>query len=304
MQYCDVVIHPNADIFGCEEILKIFPPVRERINLSGDMWVGRLDSAIAKAVMDTCEPQTLGITSPVRQFAQLYSFVRELPYCDMYRFDSENLLTSAVAISRLIHPTSTGLAYAARIAYEADRVKQIFPAQVSGISKDVFLSPNRTRNWLVETEANILGELIPTISALLPPRIHNAFWHHEYASRTYYLDHRWTLVCTGLEALVHTDRLQNTSQFTRRVPKLASELGVNISEAEASEAYDLRSRLSHGVSFLSTASSHTATSTVQLQLYDRLEDALRLAVLKGMREKDFQAVFADDDQIRKRWPIK
>jgi hypothetical protein len=303
MQYCDVVIHPNADIFGREELVKAFPPIKERINLSDDMWLGRLDGAIVKAVMDTCEPRTFGIISPVRQFAQLYSFVRELPYGDMYRFDNENLLTSAVAVSRLIHPTSTGLTYAARIAYEPDGVKQIFPAQVSGISKDVFLSPNRTRNWLIKAEAKILGELVPTISAFLPPRLHNALWHHEYALRTYYLDHRWTLVCTGLEALVHTDRLQNTSQFTRRIPKLASELGVSISEAEAREAYDLRSRLSHGVSFLSTAASHAATSEAQLKLYDRLEDALRLAVLRGMREKDFQAVFADDDQIRRRWPI-
>ena len=209
---------------------------------------------------------------------------------------------ATVAISRLIHPTSTGFAYAARIGYEPEGVKHVYPAQIRGISVDAFLSPARTRDWLTETEAKALCELVPFPLLRLPPRVHNALWHHEYAVRTYYLDHRWTLVCTGLEALVHTDTVMNTAQFTRRVPKLASELGISLSEADANDAYDLRCRLAHGVSFLSTATSQGA-STSQIQLYDRLEDTLRLAVLQGTRGKSFGDIFRNDDQIRDRWPI-
>jgi hypothetical protein len=65
---------------------------------------------------------------------------------------------------------------------------------------------------------------------------------------------------------------------------VAAELGVNISEAEAVDGYDLRSRLAHGVSFLSTGAGQGPTA-YQLQLYDRLEDTLRSAVLRGILEK-------------------
>ncbi len=302
MQYRDVVLHTNAGIFGKEEEWKKSPPVQQRVELSEHIWMGRLEPDAAKAVMDTCEPRVFGTPPPIRQFAQLYSFVRELPgYADIYRWDHDHELTAIVTLSRLIHPTFVGFVYAARLGYEPSGVKEIFPAQIIGISKEAFLSPSRTRDWLTDAEAHLLRELVPTLKQELPRRVHNALWHHEYAARTYYLDHRWTLVCTGLEALVHTDRNRNTAQFTLRVPRLASVLGINISEPDAVEAYDLRSRLAHGVSFVSTGNQGPPAS--QLQLYDRLEDTLRTAVLRGMRDKSFGDIFRDDVQIRNRWPI-
>jgi len=303
MNYRDVAIHTNFGIFGNEEETTKFPPIQQRVNLSKEMWLGQLDSETARLVMDTCEPRVLGAPLPFRQFAQLYSFVRELPeQTDLYRWDDDNELTAVVGLSRLIHPTFIGFAYAARLAYEADGVKQIFPAQIKGISPEAFLSPNRKRDWLTEADASRLRDLRPLLHQQLPKRLHNALWHHEYACRTYFLDHRWTLVCTGLEALLHTDQVRNTAQFTRRVPALAAEVGVSISEAEADEGYDLRSRLAHGVSFLSSGTGQGPT-TSQLQLYDRLEDTLRAAVLRGMLDKSFGNIFSEEDQIRTRWPI-
>ncbi len=303
MQYRDVVIHTNAPIFGNEEQVSKFPPVNERIHLSDQIWIGRLDLEAAKAIMDTCEPKALGVTVPVRQFAHLYAFVREIPaHADIHRWDHDNELTAVIGLSRLIHPTSVGFDYAARIGYEPDRVKRIFPAQITGISREAFLSPNRKRDWLTAEDANALRELIPGLRKELPRRVHNGLWHHEYALRTYYLDHRWTLVCTGLEAFVHTDRSRNTSQFTLRVPRLAAEVGISISNDDAVEAYDLRSRLAHGVSFVAAGSSSGPTAA-QLDLYDRLEETLRKSVLKGMRDEAFADALRDDAQIRAKWPI-
>jgi len=303
MKYRDVAIHTNSGIFGSEEEVRRFPPIQKRIDLSKDIWLGPLDPETARLIMDSCEPRVFGAPLPVRQFAQLYSFIRELPDdSDLYRWDEDNELTAAIGLSRLIHPTFIGFAYAARVGYESDGVKQIFPAQIKGISSDAFLSPNRKRDWLTDSEANRLHTLVSILRQQLPKRVHNALWHHEYASRTYFLDQRWTLVCTGLEAFVHTDRTRNTAQFTRRVPALASDIGVNISEAEAVEAYDLRSLLAHGVSFLSTGTSQ-GPSTSQLNLYDRLEDALRMAVLRAMQDQPFRDIFSDDALIRARWPM-
>ena len=107
------------------------------------------------------------------------------------------------------------------------------------------------------------------------------------------------MVCSGLEALVHTDRDRNTAQFTRRVPALASDIGVSISEAEAVETYDLRSRLAHGIPFLSTATGQSLR-TSQIQLYDWLEDTLRMAVLRSMQDQSFGAIFSHEASTRKR----
>lgn len=303
MQYRDVVIHTNAPIFGKEEELRKCPPIQEWIALSEQISIGPLDLETAKTIMDTCESKTFGVTSPVRQFAHLYAFVREISGpADIARWDHDNELTAVIGLSRLIHPTSTGFDYAARVGYDSNGVRQVFPAQTVGISKEVFLSPNGKRNWLTAEEANSLRKLVPGLRRELPKRVHNGLWHHEYALRTYYLHHRWTLVCTGLESLVHTDRCGNTRQFKRRVPRLAAEVGVTISEPEADEAYDLRSRLAHGVSFLATGAISGPTPT-QLDLYDRLEETLRRAVLRGIREEAFADILRADDQIRTRWPI-
>jgi hypothetical protein len=301
MQHRDVAIHTNVGIFGHEGLLREFPPITSRVDLSDEIWIGILDPEMANTVMNTCEPKVYGMVPPARQYAQLYSFVRELPTpTAMHLWDTDNRLAAAIAISRLIHPTYVGFAYAARVAYQQNIAEQVFPAQIRGISADVMLSANRTRDWLTQADAEVLRELVPLLPMPLPTRVHNAFWHHEYAARTYYLDHRWTLIVTGLEALLNTNKAHNKRQFERRVPQLASELAVSVSEVEAGEAYDLRSKLAHGVSFISTGTSQ-GPSASQVNLYDRLEDTLRFAVLRSMRERAFGDVFRDDDNIRQRW---
>jgi hypothetical protein len=91
-------------------------------------------------------------------------------------------------------------------------------------------------------------------------------------------------------------------QFKKRVSKLASEVGVTLPEGEAEGAYDLRSGLAHGTSFLSPPTSQGPTPA-QIDLYDRLEDTLRLAILRAMQDRTFAGVFMDDDQIRRKWMI-
>jgi hypothetical protein len=110
------------------------------------------------------------------------------------------------------------------------------------------------------------------------------------------------MVCTGLEALVHTDPNESKKQFVRRVSALALEMEISLSRSEAGEAWELRSGLSHGASFLPLGKD-SVPSAFHIQLYDKLEDILRLAVLRGVRDQVFRSVLADDDQIRHRWPI-
>jgi hypothetical protein len=282
--------------------LKLFAPISERVDLSDVIWLGRLDPKMARAVMDTCDPKVFGVVPPVRQYAQLYAFVHELSgAAEIHRWDDGNVLSGIVALSRLVKPTSVGFAYAARIGYESDGALEIVPAEIAGIGREAFLSLGCKRDWLTAADAARLRGLAPRLTRRLPRRVHNALWHHEYAVRTYYLDLRWTLVCTGLESVVHTDRFNSTRQFMR-VCALAAEVGVGISSKEAGEAYDLRSQLAHGASFISAGSDSGPTPT-QLSLYDRLEETLRRVVLKGMEDDTFADLLRCDDQIRKMWPL-
>jgi len=61
------------------------------------------------------------------------------------------------------------------------------------------------------------------------------------------------------------------------------------------DAYGYRSRLSHGDGFLSDM------PTADITLYDKLEETLRLAILKAFTERRFASTFLDDATIAARW---
>lgn len=302
MHYRDIVIHIAPGIVGTSAQWAAYPPVAERVDLSDEVWIGRLESGLANAIMDTCEARLLGVESLVRQFAHLYAFVRELSGpVDVYGWDEKNTLSGMIGLSRLIHPTTTGFKYAARVGHESGAVKRIVPAELVGISRDVFVSPNQERDWLTLSDLASLRNLAPRLTEKLPVRVHNALWHHEYAMRTYYLDLRWTLVCTGLESFVHTDRHSSTRQFAR-ICQLAAEVGIAISANEALEAYELRSQLAHGTTFLSAGSPSGPTAS-QVALYDRLERTLQMATIKGISDAGFASLLRSDDDIRLKYPL-
>jgi hypothetical protein len=254
--------------------------------------------------MDTCDPSTLGVEEHAK-FAQCYCYVRELPDTAELRhqcWDQDHRLSNCVGLSRLIHPTTVGFRYAARIRIDnAPESVKIVPAEMRGISIDGFVSPNRKRSWMTKRDAEELAELVakaePLTNPSFPPRISRAFWYFDYAQRTYYSDLRWTMVATALEALVHTGKYSSTQHFTKRIPALAREVGANpLTTSEAGLAWDFRCRLSHGDGFL------YAMPPADIGLYDKLEETLRLAILKAFLEPSFASIFTDDAQIEKRYP--
>jgi hypothetical protein len=259
-----------------------------------------LDADFAKTLMDTCEPKVLGVPAAVRQYAQMYAYGRDLPpEAEIHRWDDDHRLSRLVAMSRLIHPTTVGFRYAARVRQNDDALA-VTPAQLHGISPDVYLSPSHTRDWLTVEEAKLLAEVDaqaePLTKPSFPERVSRALWYFDYAQGTYYADLRWTMIATALEALIHTGTQGSTRQFKHRVPALAADVGappMTISEAHA--AYDFRSRLSHGDAFL------YGMPQADINLYDKLEDTLRLAILKAFREPDFAKIFLDDATIAARW---
>jgi hypothetical protein len=299
----DVVLHTNGGMFreNAQELLASFPSVKDRFELGRGLWLGRLDSDLANALMDTCEPKVLGIPAAVRQYAQMYAYGRDLsPDAEIHRWDDDHRLSRLVAMSRLIHPTTVGFRYAARVRH-SDQILTIVPAELYGISPDVYLSPSHTRDWLTVPEAELLAGVDAESEHLtqpsFPKRVSRALWYFDYAQRTYYADLRWTMIATALEALIHTGTANSTRHFKFRVPALAAEVGAPaMTASESDAAYDHRSRLSHGDAFLYDIPQ------ADINVYDKLEETLRLTILKAFREPSFAAVFLEDSRIEARWP--
>ena len=97
---------------------------------------------------------------------------------------------------------------------------------------------------------------------------------------------------------MHTDRHDSTKQFTKRVSQLASELGaIQFSEDAAKEAYDFRSRISHG--------QGSVTLDIKTRgLYEQMEEVLRKTIVCAIRDPDFSRIFEGDEGIRTRWPLQ
>jgi len=122
----DVVLHTNVAMFApnYQQVAATNPPVERRVQAVSGLFVERLDLELAKAIMDTCEPKTLGVMAPVRQFAHMYAYVRELhPQTSLTGWDQDHRLSRLVAVSRLVHPTFVGLRYAARISEDNDSLR-------------------------------------------------------------------------------------------------------------------------------------------------------------------------------------
>jgi hypothetical protein len=160
-------------------------------------------------------------------------------------------LFTVMALSRLIHPTTIGNRYCAKIYPIPEADPPIEALTTVGANPDVTVG-DISRDWLSPSHGEELRQLMPWVPETRPmlERVHRAFWKYEDAARTYFLDSRFPVVVAGLEALITVEKYKNGSRFVRRVGKLATEFGVNLSETELEQANEVRSELAHGQSFL------------------------------------------------------
>jgi hypothetical protein len=296
----DVIIHTNHNIFPLpNKTLQANPLPPDPFQLGNDLWIGKIDADAAKIVLDLGEPNYYGAPKPVIQYAQLYSFVREKDRLAVpYQWDEDTRLQACVAVSRLIQPTTVSLRYAARIRYNPDSIADVSPANIRGVAIDTYPASPPQRDWLTEPDAVRLREALRRFNASpLPDRASRALWYHEYAVRTYYVEIRWVLVATALEAIVHVEKYQSTQQFKSRVSQLANELNVTgLGIPEAERAYVHRSTLAHGQKL-------EQLSVPDRQLYESMETTLRLAILRAIEDDQFAATLKDGEEIKKRWPL-
>src|SRR4030095_3442352 len=160
-------------------------PVRTETQLHGGVRIGLQSNELWKAVLTACRPQGYSF-APTPLFGQLYALWNENPADPTgFNWDPDQSLATAIALSRLIHPTSTGFEYSARVIFKHnDSLKQIIPGPVSGLLAHAYAAPTAPRNWLTDNDVSVLRSLLASFyaaSADLPPRVQRALWNHEYA---------------------------------------------------------------------------------------------------------------------------
>src|SRR6267378_5774755 len=233
MAFVDVVVQTNHGWFGNQTAPV---PPEKRFQLTSDLYVEKLDSVASNIVIEFGIPTGYEVMKPFRQYAQFYAFVRELPEsASIHEWDTDQKLQTAVALSRLVRPTSLSYRHAARLHYSDDgTLKSAYPAWLTGVDPDSWLAPEENyRDWLIEAEMEQLKALLKSPSLLGPIRLTRALWYHEYASRTYYGEIRWITVCVALESMLHTSRGYSTRQFVDRLPLMALILGIPLNPQEA-----------------------------------------------------------------------
>ena len=274
---------------------------RKRFELSEEIWIERLDGQLAKHIQKACEPPHYNI-SHVEQDRHLYAFVRRVPEIEKTSHEGRAELFATVALSRLIRPTSTGERYCTKVFHFGLPDSAIQAIQPRGMSVDVVLGRNPT-DWLSVEDGEQLRKLMPWLSKDKPmqSRVHRAYWYHEYAMRSYYLDARWTLVVSGLEALINVDEDHVTRQFCGRGRQLADEFQVDLTDQELRHAYRLRSKLVHAETFLYGLETVPANSE-HSNLYEKLELLLRATIRRCLLDEGFGNFFRDDAAVKARWP--
>ena len=279
--------------------------------LSSDIWIERLDKEFAISIQRACEPANHGQYNDVWD-RHLYAFVRREPEAErqqrrlpgtVVRDEGSIPLFTVIALSRLVRPTTVGNRYCAKIYPTPATDLMIQALTISGANPDVTIA-DVSRDWLTPDDGPELRQLMPWVSPSkrMHPRVHRAFWNHEDAMRTYFLDFRLPVVVAGLESLTTVEKGRGlTDRFVRRVGKLASDFGIQLSEKDIRQGYQLRSEVTHGRSFLYDLSGVLPQSEHR-PLYDKLESLLRVTVKTCLVDENFGLRFADDQSVLKNYP--
>jgi len=274
--------------------------------LSDGIWLGSLDQELAEAILDACEPRGENF-APVRQFGAPYGLIRlNAAEPKELRFDPDNLLGAVVALSRLAHPTSIGFSYAARVRYPPSGERQIIPGAPINLNPNAFVG-DELADWLIPDDAPQIADLVAAYQRQdAPGRVRAAFWSHEAAARNYFVEHRWGMVVTGLEALFHVRNERDprkkkaagsTRVFVQRGVQAARELGMqNVTEAQLRDSYGTRSSAVHGAGI-------GELNDELRERYLMTESLLSRCVQRALLDQTFANKFASDSAVQAAFPL-
>jgi hypothetical protein len=215
-------------------------------------------------------------------------------------WDDQRKIWPTVQLSRLIRDNNTSTEFAVRRIVLRGGEEELVP--FDGYESHVLyrLHPE-VSGWLDDDEAAKLADLLKAYwtGPALPLRVGRALRRVEVVASERYLEDALPIVVGALESLVKIGRNFAGAQFAQRSAALAAELNVTISPTECREVYDDRSALVHGGGVDLSA---PGTLDDFADKFIRLQEALRRVVRRAIEDRAFAIIFAQDTNIRTRWP--
>jgi hypothetical protein len=276
----------------------------------------RLDHEEAERVINACSPRG-HYFHPIRQFGQLYTFTRDVEREDweahLYRWDTDDVLTDLLAVSRLILDHGYSTEFAARVIQYESGEETVMPLYAS---QPVYRL-RHTRDWFIAEEIDDLRTLLAAYrnpQNRLPRRVGRAFWNLDYGFIVRWLDIRLPLLVIAFEGLISTSTSLVRRQFIERVPQVCREAGADDVTTElCKEMYDARSRWAHGSHISLPRSTQTreegdeevpAAAVPDVERVVTMERGLGRVVRRCVEEPEFALISESEESIRDRWPVR
>lgn len=244
---------------------------------------------------------------PTHQDHVVHAYVRTVwtegehePPDQLYHWDNDGRIYSCIQLSRLVRDNATSTEHAVRRLVRADGTERLVPFEGFDSHVAYRLYPEEA-GWLDVDEAQQLGVLARAYreGPALPTRVGRALRRADVVTRERYLEEAVPLVVGGLESVLKIGRYFARAQFAQRVPAVAGELGVSLTEAECGDLYDDRSALVHGAD-VDLSQPHDRTTFERG--FIALQETLRRTVRRAIEEPEFAAIFRDDATISAHWP--
>jgi hypothetical protein len=277
------------------------------VQLPESVRIGRLDYELAERLFSATTLRGEN-WEPTRQFHAVHAYVRDVwmedagdPPDDLHRWDHEGRIWPVVQLSRLVRDNNASTEHAARRLLQADGGEQLVPFDGYGSHVVYRLYPDR-EGWLDVGEADELRALVQAFwnnEPILPDRVKRALHRADAITGERYLEDAMPLVVGAFESLAKIGRSFLTAQFSQRVPKMAGEVGVQLSVPECAEVYEDRSALVHGAG-VDLSKQHDQDEFGRR--FNALQEALRRIVRRAIEDREFAAIFASDASITARWP--
>lgn len=275
--------------------------VSRQIDLGPEVVITPISAAVVDYIVSFCEPHRLHraphcIGTPVQ-----YAFVRYFNGNHGPEFDHDQRLLTALAVSRLVKPHSTGFELSARLFLTDDpeTIDEAMTGPFKGPAAFAYVAAG-VQDGIDDGDAVQIARLLDRYWARkddLPERVRRSFWRFEHAARSQNLDIRFLFIVSALESLLKTRPHGATKQFVDRTLALAARYPlVNWSDADARRAFDLRSEMAHG---------HKVTSAdPDVPMYIEMEKLVRFAIIEAIMLEAFADVFRVDSDITTNFPLR
>lgn len=299
-------------------------PPSEPFHLAEQMWICRLPDRLQEVVYRACESPGEPYQEAHRQYGQLYTitaFMGPPAPGTITSWDGYGHITRFVTFAQLVHPTCMGFGNTAVLTFGSNgEFERAVPGPCRGITEQAFIATG-TRNWLSQSECETVKDLLTHSDVnKLPKRVSRAHWNVQHAAYQYFFEVRTLLVVSAVEALIHVRAKgpgRNSSgtgaQFKARTVQLAEKLKIPFTKEDADAAWDHRSDIAHGRDPWASRREGRGTAQQPLELtrnepvvkrYLTLEQILRTAVLKCLKEPAFAAQFESDESVARNYPLQ